>query len=394
MLSTIDMNMKNKKQAKLKEPIRIRYKALNNGNQSIYLDYYDNGKREYEFLKLYLVPETSFENRETNKTTLKLANAIKAQKIVELQNNRHGFSMGGTLCSKVNLIEYTEMLAEKKCKKAGGNTRGTCSTYLTLAYHLKKYSGEKTTFRQIDKNYCNGFIEYLKSAVNANNGQLLSQNTQWLYMKNLEAVINSAISDEITDSNPFKQIKPENKPKEQSVEVCYLTIEEVNALVNTPCFYPDVKNGFLFSCFSGLRFSDVKGLTWDKLQKDSNGNMFINYVQKKTTKQEYLPINKSAVKYLPERGEARDTDLVFKFPSSNYVNLQLRQWSFAAGIKKKVTFHVARHTNATLLLSLEVPIETVSKLLGHADIQTTQIYAKVIDKSKRDAVNKLDGLMA
>jgi site-specific recombinase XerD len=121
--------------------------------------------------------------------------------------------------------------------------------------------------------------------------------------------------------------------------------------------------------------------------------MFINYVQKKTTKQEYLPISKSAVKYLPERGEEKDTDSVFKFPSGGYVNLQLRQWAFTAGLKKKISFQQSRHTNATLLLSLEVPIETVSKILGHSDIKTTQIYAKVIDKSKRDAVDKLDGLI-
>ena len=328
--------MRTKSISKVKEPIRLRVKKLANGNQSLYLDCYIDGKREYEFLKLYLVPETSAVNKETNKETWKLANAIKAQKIVELQNNRHGFSMG-TLRSKVNLIEYTETLAKSKCEKAGGNTRGTCSNYVTLAYHLKKYSGEKTTFRQIDKYYCMGFIEYLKTAVNANSGKLLSQNTQRLYMKILEAVINRAISDEITDSNPFKQIKPENKPKEQIAEVCYLTIEEVNALANTPCYYDDIKNGFLFSCFSGLRLSDVKGLTWGKLQKDNNGNTFINYVQKKTAKQEYLPISKSAVKYLPERGEAKDTDTVFNFPSGNYVNMQLRQWAFSAGVKKKIS---------------------------------------------------------
>ena len=385
------MGTKTKGISKVKEPIRLRVKKLSNGNQSLYLDFYFEGKREYEFLKLYLVPETSAANKEANKETLKLANAIKAQKIVELQNNRHGFSIG-TLRSKVNLIEYVEMLAEKKREKSGGNKRGTCMSYLALAYHLKKYDGVKTAFKQIDKSYCQGFIEYLKTAVNANNGERLSVNTQWGYMKKLEAVINSAISDEITDSNPFKQIKPENKPKKLTTDVCFLTIEEVNTLVNTPCFYPNIKNGFLFSCFSGLRFSDVKGLTWDKLQKDNSGNTFINYVQKKTVKQEYLPISKEAVKYLPERGEAKDTESVFKFPSGGYVNLQLRQWAFTAGIKKRVTFHVARHTNATLLLSLEVPIETVSKILGHSNIKTTQIYAKVIDKSKRDAVDKLDGL--
>ena len=385
------MGTKTKNISKVKEPIRLRTKKLSNGNQSLYLDCYIEGKREYEFLKLYLIPETSSANKETNRETLKLANAIKAQKIVELQNNRHGFSLGA-MRSKVNVIEYIEMLAEKKREKAGGEVRGSYQSYMALAYHLKKYSGDKIAFRQIDKNYCQGFIEYLLTAVNVHNGKSLSPNTQWGYMKKLEAVINSAISDEVTDNNPFKQIKIENKPKQQTTEVNYLTIEEVNTLINTPSFYPDIKNGFLFSCFSGLRFSDVKNLTWGKLQKDNNGNTFINYVQKKTKKQEYLHISKSAVKYLPERGEAKDDDVVFRFPSGGYVNMQLKQWACASGVKKKVTFHVARHTNATLLLSLEVPIETVSKILGHSDIKTTQIYAKVVDKSKRDAVDKLDGL--
>ena len=255
----------------------------------------------------------------------------------------HGFS-NRSAKSKANLIEYVKEFADRKLKKSGGNKRGTCMSYIALAHHLKEYSGDKITFKHIDKSYCQGFVEYLKTAVNANNGQILSVNTQFGYMKRLETVINSAISDEIVDSNPFKQIKSENKPKKLSTEVCYLTIEEVNTLVNTPCFYPNIKNGFLFSCVSGLRFSDVKGLTWGKLQKDNNGNTFINYVQKKTEKQEYLPISKEAVKYLPERNNAQDSDSVFKFPSGGYVNLQLRQWAFTAGLKKKVTFHVARHT--------------------------------------------------
>jgi len=376
---------------KAKEPIKLRVKKLANGNQSLYLDFYYSGKREYEFLKLYLIPETSPASKEANKETWKLANAIKAQKIVEIQNNAHGFS-NRSAKSKANLVEYVKLLVDRKLKKSGGDKRGTCMSYIALAHHLKEYNGDKTTFKQIDKNYCQGFIEYLKTALNANTGQLLSANTQWGYMKKMETVINSAISDEITDSNPFKQIKSENKPKKLSTEVCYLTIEELNTLVNTPCFYPNIKNGFLFSCFSGLRFSDVKSLTWGGLQKDNSGNLFMNYVQKKTEKQEYLPIGKEATKYLPERKNATDSDSVFKFPSGGYVNMQLRQWTFTAGIKKKVTFHVARHTNATLLLSLEVPIETVSKILGHSDIKTTQIYAKVIDKSKRNAVDKLDGL--
>jgi integrase len=383
---------KNKKGlSKVKEPIRLRAKKLSNGNQSLYLDFYFEGKREYEFLKLYLVPEMSAVNRETNRETLKLANAIKAQKIVELQNNRHGFSIG-SMRLKVGLIDYVEMFAERKKEAANGEIRGSYQTYKALQFHLKQYGGESTTFKQIDRHFCQGFIDYLKTAQNVLNGKPLSENTQAGYMKKFEAVLNSAIADEVIQSNPFRQIKPEDKPRKRNAAVCYLTIEEVNRLVNTPCLHANIKHGFLFSCFSGLRFSDVKGLTWGKLQRDNTGKTFINYVQKKTKKQEYLPVSREALKYLPARDGATDSDLVFRFPSGGYVNLQLRQWAFTAGIKKKITFHVARHTNATLLLSLEVPIETVSRILGHSDIKTTQIYAKVIDRSKREAVDKLDGL--
>ncbi|KAA6312318.1 Tyrosine recombinase XerD, partial [termite gut metagenome] len=380
-----------KKQAKVKEPIRIRYKAISAGNQSIYLDYYYNGKREYEFLKLYLVPENSPENKEANKATLKLANAIKAQRIVELQNNQHGFSSGGGK-SKVHLIEYIKTIAKKKRELAGGEERGSCQFYLSLAYHLKQYSGDRTSFKHIDKKYCMGFIEYIKTAKSMLNGNPLNENTQRQYIKRLASVINSAIADEMIPSNPFMQIKPEDIPKGHSAEVCYLTLDEVRSLIETPCYYSNIKNGFLFSCFTGLRFSDVEALTWSKLQRDSEGNTLINFTQKKTQKWENLPVSREAIKFLPERGLASGDDLVFKFQSGGYINSIIKTWAKSAGINKKVTFHVARHTNATLLLSLEVPIETVSKILGHSDIKTTLIYAKVIDKSKRDAVNKLDGL--
>jgi site-specific recombinase XerD len=133
-------------------------------------------------------------------------------------------------------------------------------------------------------------------------------------------------------------------------------------------------------------------LTWSKLQKESNGNMFISYTQKKTKKWENLPVSKEAMKFLPEWGTVSDNDLVYQIRSGGYENSIIKTWTIAAGINKKIAFYVARHTNAILLLSLKVPIETISKILGHSDIKTIPIYAKVIDKSKRDAVDKLDGL--
>ena len=383
--------MATKEISKVKEPIRLRVKKLANGNQSLYLDFYFEGKREYEFLKLYLVPETSAANKEANRETLKLANAIKSKKIVELQNNAHGFSMVGTK-SKASLIQYIVNFAAKKQEQAGGVRRGTHQSYLALAHHLRQYSGDKTTFKEVDKNFCMGFIDYLKTAKSQHDPKKnIISGTQVFYIQKLSAVLYAAVADGIIVANPFQQIKSEERPKPASRKVRYLSIEEVRKLIDTPSAYPDTTNGFLFSCFTGLRFCDVRGLTWGKLRKDNLGKTFITFTQEKTKKWENLPVCDEAMKFLPERGDAKEDDRVYNLSANEY-NRVLKTWAKAAGIDKNVTFHMARHTNATLLLSLEVPIETVSKLLGHADIKTTQIYAKVIDKSKRDAVDKLDGL--
>jgi integrase len=381
---------------KVKEPVKIRFKQLKNGNKSIYLARWNNSRQkwEYEFLKdLYIIPETSPEAKKANIETLRLANAVKAQKTVDIQNVAHGFSATGGR-SKINVIDYIKTLAEEKRAKSG-KERGTYQGYLALARQISEYSGTKTTFKQTDKIYCQGFLDFLKTAANLNRGQgnkPLSENTRFWYMKVFEAVLNAAISDEIILINPFKQIKADVKPAKHKAEICYLTIEDLRTLENTPCFNPVVKQAFLFSCYSGLRYSDVCNLTWGKLQRDNEGNIFINFVQEKTNKQEYLPIPQKALNNLPDRTGTKDTDFIFNLPSDGYVNIQLRQWAFQAGITKHIHFHVARHTYATLLLSLEVPIETVSKNLGHSEIRTTQIYAKVVNAAQRAAVSKLDGL--
>jgi integrase len=389
--------MSNKKSTpKVKEPIKIRFKTLSNGNKSVYLAHWNGGKWEYEFLKdLYIVPDNNnpiFKSQNDN--TLQLTKAIQAQRIVGLQNDTHGFANNGTR-SKVNVIDYIKALADKKRIKAGGGERTTAQTYLALARHVEAYSGTKTIFKQVDKKYCMGFIEYLKTAKNINlKGITISENTAVGYMKKFETVINAAISDEVTNSNPFKQIKSENKPKKHKSEILYLTIDEVTLLENTECLSPIIKQGFLFSCYTGLRFSDVQGLTWGQLQRDNNGGTFINYRQKKTQKQEYLPIPEKAVEFLPARPDtAKDTDKVFYLPSGGYTNLQLKVWAALAGLKKHLTFHVARHTYATILLSLGAGIETISKNLGHSEIKTTQAhYAAIENKLQRAAVNLFDKL--
>lgn len=105
-----------RKTVKAKEPIRIRFKKLANGNESIYLDYYKDGKREYEFLKLYIIPEKTASDRTQNEETLRTANAIKAQRVVSLQNSQHGFSSSGVK-GRTNFIDYLRHQAEKYDEK-------------------------------------------------------------------------------------------------------------------------------------------------------------------------------------------------------------------------------------------------------------------------------------
>jgi integrase len=136
-----------------------------------------------------------------------------------------------------------------------------------------------------------------------------------------------------------------------------LTVEEVKQLVKTECVKPIVKQAFLFSCFTGLRFSDVKALKWDDIQTDNGGDKVIRFMQKKTGKHENLQVSDEALKFLPDKGTVNGNDAIFMLSNNGYTNQALKSWVFAAGIKKRVTFHVSRHTNATLLLSLGVPIE-------------------------------------
>ena len=366
---------------KVKEPVRIRLKQLRHNNQSIYFDIYRNGKRSYAFPKLYIVPEQTETDKASNRETMLLASKIKARMILEINGKENGFETG-SMKQTANFIDYIMLLAQKKL---AGGVRGVYHNYMGLIKHLIRYRGKSITFQQLTKDFCNGFHEYLKTGT-------LSDSTRYGYSRLLSVVFNSAIQDGIITSNPMKSLTRFERPKLPESNREYLTISEVKQLVKTPCDKPHVKQAFLFTCFSGLRFSDVKTLKWGDIQVENDGQKLIRYTQQKTGKNEYLQISSETLKFLPDRNDAKDQDIIFTLSGNGYTNKILAKWVSAAGIQKLITFHAGRHTNATLLLSLGVPIETVSKLLGHSDIKTTQIYAKVIDKNKRDAVNKLNGL--
>ena len=171
-----------------------------------------------------------------------------------------------------------------------------------------------------------------------------------------------------------------------------MTAEELKALAAAKCPNEQVKAAFLFSCFCGLRLSDIEGLTWDAIRQDGDTWRLETRMQK-TRQIIYLPLSIAARRYLPERAEKGPESLVFDLPKRVTTQCDIRTWVKRAGIEKNISFHCARHTFATLALTQGADLYSISKLLGHTNVTTTQIYATIIDQRKQDAANLLNGIL-
>ena len=393
---------KQKQTVKLKEPVRIRFKQLSNGNQSIYLEYYTGdvirkenyvgGKRKYEFLKLYLIPERTREDKAKNEATLALAKAIQSRRIVEVQNDAHGFQ--NTNKSRVNLLDYLENIGKQSAEQG---SRNYARTVLNTVRALRLFRGDYIAFRDVDKEFLSEFTDYLRQMPKASKygvlktGGRLSNNSVVSYYGTLRTAINRAYKEGIITVNPTKEFDFASKVRQEPSRREYLTLDELKTLINTECRHEIVKRAFLFSCLCGLRVSDIRKLRWCDLQR-SGGRVRIEITMQKTKEPLYLPISDEALKWLPERGEANGSDFIFPLTHEGTVNDTLQHWAKVAGITKHISFHVARHTHATMMLTLGADLYTVSKLLGHKNIATTQIYAKIVDKKKEEAIGLIPNL--
>lgn len=375
-----------------KEPIRLRQRKMPTGNVSLYLDIYLNGRRTYEYLKMYLVPELTRADREKNRETLKLADAVRAKRVVELRNGQFGFQP--TTSPSIRFFDYYRAMCEKRL---GTESRGNWGNWYSCLHHLKKYEKRETiTFADITPEWVQGFKDYLEYEAVAWGHDFrkrikdkpLARNSKLSYFNKLRACLNQAIEEGVILTNPMRGIdgfKPEEGTR------MYLTLDEVRKLAATECEYPQIKAAFLFSCLTGLRRSDVLRLTWGDVHKQGDFTRII-FRQKKTSGQEYLDISPQAAELMGERG-LPDEHVFTDIHSPSCTNNTLKLWVAKAGINKTITFHCARHTFATLMLDIGTDIYTVSKLLGHRDLSTTQIYAKVMDKNKQAAVASIPTIL-
>lgn len=372
--------------------VKLRQKPMAGGKESLYLDFYppivnpQTGKStRREFLKLYVYskPRTTLE-RMHNTDTMLMAEQLRFKRenmILKeyLYTDIEREQMKFLEKSKKNFLEYYEETFR---------SRGLANVYrhngaLLL---LKAYAGNCVRFADMDLEFCEGFRKYLMSAKSLyQKDKILAQNTKHHYMRSFKTMLLQAFKEGYIKEDFAHQI--DSIPREDSKRQ-FLNIDELNKLAATPCAIDVVKRASLFSALTGLRFSDVQALTWGKLEYVKNLGYYINFRQQKTGAVERMPVSKQAVELM---GEPRGfDDVVFenlnRFP---HMRKMFRKWISDAGIEKHISFHCFRHSFATNQLTLGTAITTVSKLLGHRDLKTTMVYAKVVDSAKREAVDKL-----
>lgn len=372
--------------------VKLREKKISGSRQSLYLDFYPaiphpetGNPTRREFLGLYLFDKAKTPiDKQHNKETLQLAEQIR-QKRENYLNKPEIYTGYEKEQLKIrergeqNFVAYFKSLADKR--KASNH-----DNWVSAYSYLEAFTKGNLRFADINETFCNGFKEYLLTTKsNKSNKVTLSQNSALSYYNKLKATLKQAYKDGYLLSDLNAIIEP---IKHAETRRNFLTIEELNSLVKTECKNPLLKRAALFSALTGLRFSDIKNLTWGELEYIEGNGYFIKFTQQKTKGVEMMPISEQAYGLLGERREPAEKVFV-GLTYSAYENKHLYQWIGAAGIAKDITFHCFRHTFATLQLSKGTDIYTVSKMLGHRELKTTQIYAKIIDQTKRDAADRV-----
>jgi integrase len=360
--------------------VTLREKEGLNGTSSLFLDIYHKGVRRKESLKLkvYQKPKNTQE-RNHNKETRILAESIRADRYLTESKRQAGvfqeFKVG------TDFLTYFKRLTDDRFDSKG-NYGNWDSTYKIL----KQYINGQLTFKDIDREWVMRFKQYLDKEHRGRGNQQFSQATKHSYFNKLKACFNQAVIDKIIPSNPAHGVKGFRLDK--GANRVYLDEGELGRAIKAECDSELLKQAFLFSCFTGIRHGDLMSLKWRDVELTSPEVPYVRLKQNKTQTTLEIPLNENAMSLMGMEGHA-DEKIFPGLKYSSEMNIKLSRWMLRAGITKKVTFHSARHTFATLLLTEDTNMRVIQKLLGHSELKTTEIYAKVIDKKKQEAINRL-----
>jgi len=408
--------------------VSLRQKFVNKRYKNLYLDYYPevklNGKstrREFLGLQVFIekrefkkevekcelrdlnykdgeLRDSTIKKRELlekikplsplqkqdNAQTLLLAEQIRQKRSNELNKPEvyTGFELDQLKIKEKGELSFIAYYQQQMEKRDGKNH----AVWMSAFNYLNDFTKGELKFADLDVKFGNDYKEYLLKAKSKRSYKSnLSQNTAHSYFNKFKATLKQAFKDNILQQDLNARIKP---IKQTDTKRVFLTLDELNRLAKAECQNPILKKAALFACLTGLRYSDCEKLKWKEVVYEKGQGYSIYFKQKKLKKHEYLPISEQAYKLL---GERKDPNLkVFKgLFYSAHQNSILLKWAMNAGVQKHLTFHAFRHSFATLQLQAGTDIYTVSKMLGHTNLITTQVYAHIVDEQKRQAANRI-----
>jgi integrase len=372
--------------------VTLRQKPISKGRKSLYLDIYppiphpetgEPTRREFLGLYVFIDPANPI-LKQHNQETLAIGDSIRQQREnflnkPEIYTKYEKEQLRKKEQGERDFIEYFKKQARKR--KTSAN-----ETWLSALKYLEAFTNGSIKFADLNTEFLEDFKGYLLSTKSTRSDKAtLSNNTAAVYFNKVKAALRQAQKEGILETDLNGKVEA---IKERETRRNHLTLEELNRLVQTPCNNPLIKLAALFSALTGLRFSDIAKLTWGEVEFKKGIGYQLNFTQQKTTGVETHPISEQAYQLLGEPGE-RKAKVFEGLTYSAFHNKHLYQWIGAAGIEKEITFHCFRHTYAVLQLEEGTDIYTVSKLLGHKEVKTTQIYAKIVDKTKRTASEKI-----
>lgn len=353
--------------------VTLRTRATKNGMLSYYLDYYP-GFRDQLSLKtirhetigiyIYANPRNRRE-KDYNEQMTEKAEAIRCRRFESIVNERYDFFDKAKM--KGDFLAYFKTVAKTKNEK-----------WDFVYAHFENFVGGKCTFEEVDLDLCNRFREYLLNAKNLANGHPLKQNSAAGYWSTFRGFLNIAYRDKFIKENPNDYL---DKIKYIPTDKETLSLDEIHALIATPCELEVLKKAVIFDCLTGLRRSDILRLEWDNICSTSTDSQYLDMATKKTGSEGFIFISDKLMEFIGPKGKG----LIFKGLKPYMTYYPMQKWFKLAGITKHVTFHGLRHTVASRMVELGVNIQTVQHILAHQNISTTQIYAKHADPQLKAA---------
>lgn len=370
---------------------RLLKKPIKDGTEySLYLEYKvgykeENGscirKKEGLSLRLTANPRTTVQ-RQKNKETIELARKIRFEREQEFLQNKEGYRLKKSRA--VNFLDFYQTYIDKYQKKDIKVIKMALNDF--KKFLAEKYPHYETRIepRNINKKMMEEFAQYI---TDHHRGSGVSS-----AFRRFKKVILAGVEQGLFVENPCKCIVLDNK--EDMLVKDILSAEELQKLFSIPYCHenPVIRRAFAMTCFSGIRFCDLKVLAYGDVDYE---NKMISFRQRKTEGHSrrsgvVIPLNDTLLAIIGERPEnATNETLIFKLPSIDYCIRYVRNWTKAAGIDKHITWHSGRHSFGTQLLNNGANVKVVADLLGHSSLKYVEVYVRAVDKLKKEALDSL-----